>query len=281
MKNRHAATGLFVVPALLFTLLVFAFPLLGVVSQSMHDAAGAFTLSAYVTLFHSELFYRVAWNTLCICIATTLITLVLAYPLAYYLAGLPARRRSLVLILVLVPFWTSILVKSFAFTVLLGQGGVLNQLLGMLGVPTLKLVFNRIGVIVGMSHFLIPFMVFPILSSLLARPPELTRAARIMGASNTRIFFRIVLPLSIPGVAAGTLIVLILSLGFFIVPALLGGRKDMMLGNLIDFYTRQILNSQMASAISVLLLVFAALAAIAMSKLPGGGMLADKEAAHG
>lgn len=132
-----------------------------------------------------------------------------------------------------------------------------------------------------MSHFLIPFMVFPILSSLLARPPELTRAARIMGASNTRIFFRIVLPLSIPGVAAGTLIVLILSLGFFIVPALLGGRKDMMLGNLIDFYTRQILNSQMASAISVLLLVFAALAAIAMSKLPGGGMLADKEAAHG
>ena len=127
--------------------------------------------------------------------------------------------------------------------------------------------------IVGMSHFLIPFMVFPILTSLMAQPPELRRAASIMGAGRLRIFFRITLPLCLPGIMTGTLLVLILSLGFFVVPALLGGRQDMMLSNLVDFYTRETLNWQAASTLAVILFSFAMIVAYTLARVPGGSSL--------
>lgn len=282
MKSRSLVFPLFVLPAVVFTVFAFVLPLLGVLRQSLLTDSGQASVQAYVTLFHSRLFYLSALNTLAICAIATVATLLIAYPMAYYLAGATPKRRSLLMILVLIPFWTSILVKSFAFTVLLGEGGVVNHILGWFGIGPIKLLFNQTGVVIGMSHFLIPFMVFPILSSLLARPPELVKAARIMGASNTRIFFRIVLPLSMPGVAAGALMVLILSLGFFIVPAMLGGSKNMMLGNLVDFYTRESLNAPMASAISMVLLVVAVMAAVAMAKIPGGSnLLGGEEAGRG
>jgi ABC-type spermidine/putrescine transport system permease subunit I len=177
------------------------------------------------------------------------------------------------MILVLVPFWTSILVKSFAFTVILGNAGIINSALKAVGLPSVKLLFNRTGVIIGMSHFLIPFMVFPIMASLVSQPPELSRAAEIMGASRLRIFFKITFPLSMPGVMAGSLLVLIMSFGFFVVPALLGSRQDMMMANLVDFYTRETLNWQMGSAISVLLLLISGLLALGLAKIPGGSTI--------
>lgn len=133
--------------------------------------------------------------------------------------------------------------------------------------------FNRTGVILGLVHNFIPFMVFPILTSLLAQDPALGRAARLMGAGPLRIFLRIALPLSLPGVMAGCVLTFTMALGFFVTPALLGGRQDVMLASLVDFYTRESLNWTLASAISVVLLVLSVGLIVLMSRMPGGRSL--------
>ncbi|WP_291550173.1 ABC transporter permease [Bosea sp. (in: a-proteobacteria)] len=268
----------FAMPAAIFMTLVFALPLGAVFLQSVQAPNGAsFSAEAYAKIFTTPLFLRVAWTTFEISVGATIFSLLLAYPIAYFLSRQPPRRRALFMILVLVPFWTSSLVKSFSFMVLLGQSGIVNQLLGSIGIPPVKMLFNRFGVMAGMSHFLIPFMVFPILTSLINQPPELARAAAIMGAGKVRIFRKVTLPLSLPGVMAGALLVFILSLGFYVIPALLGGRQDMMFANLVDFYTREVLNWQMASAVAVLLIAAAVLASVLLSKVRGGGSVLSSE----
>ena len=263
----------FAAPAAAFMLLMFAIPLIQTLSQSISDpVSGDFTFRAYRKLA-SPLVAKVALRSARIVLQTTLVTTLLAYPVAYYLSLLPKRKRATFTIFVLVPFWTSVLVKSFAFTVILGQSGLINTALAKFGIAPLKLVFNDIGVTVGMCHYFVPFMVFPILSNLINQPATLTTAASIMGASKLRIFLSVTLPLSLPGVAAGALLVMTLSLGFYIVPALLGGRGDMMLANLVDFYARELIDWPMAAALSVLLTLMAIAAAASLSLIPGGSSL--------
>lgn len=247
----------FSAPAAILIALVFVIPLATVVLQSFYRTS--FTLDGYQRILSSTLFWRVLWTTLEITVEATALSVLLGYPLALFLSKLSPRRRALVLILVLLPFWTSILVKSFAFIVLLGEQGVLKNLLRTLfnmelGFP---LVFNRIGVMVGMVHFLIPFTVFPILNNLLNQPPELQRAALVMGAKRRQLFFKVTLPLSLPAVAAAAIMSAVLSIGVFVTPALLGGRRDMLVANLIDYYTREVLDWNVAAALSVLLLIVA------------------------
>ncbi|MCB1384732.1 MAG: ABC transporter permease [Nitratireductor sp.] len=274
MTQRRFKTAYFVIPAVVFMIAVYALPLAGVALQSVTDAdGGSWSLAGYRDIFSSTLFYKVAWSTFTISLLSTTVSLSLAFPLAYFLSKQRPKVRAVLMIFVLVPFWTSVLVKAFAFTILLGQSGIINDALAFFGLGPLPLLFNKAGVIVGMSHFLIPFMVFPILTSLMAQPPELRRAASIMGAGRLRIFFRITLPLCLPGIMTGTLLVLILSLGFFVVPALLGGRQDMMLSNLVDFYTRETLNWQAASTLAVILFSFAMIVAYTLARVPGGSSL--------
>jgi putative spermidine/putrescine transport system permease protein len=279
LERRQAlSVAAYALPAVMLMLLVFVVPLGNVIVQSLTaEETGRFTVSAYERIAEASLFLRVGGTTLVITLLATGFALLLAYPLAYYLAQQPPGRRALLMVLVLVPFWTSVLVKSFAFTVILGQSGFINTGLGWLGLGPVKLLFNRVGVIVGMSHFLVPFMVFPILTNLLNQPRELALASAILGAGRWRIFWRVTLPLSLPGVTAGVLLVMILSLGFYIVPALLGGRQDMMLANLVDFYAREIIDWPMAAALSVLLMAAAALAALGLSLVPGGSALLGGE----
>ncbi len=178
--------------------------------------------------------------------------------------------------LVLLPFWTSILVKSFAFTVLLGEEGIINNVARALFGPdtALKMLFNRPGVVIGMAHYLLPFMIFAILTSLLAQNPDLRRAAEVMGAGRARIFRSVTLPLSMPGVIAGCLISVVLSLGMFVTPALLGGPKDMMLANLVEMHVRQTLDWGLAAALTVLLIILTALLSALISRVRGGGLTA-------
>ncbi|MFA5488419.1 MAG: ABC transporter permease [Candidimonas sp.] len=252
LERRFAL--LLLLPLCMLLLAFFLWPLGVVAWASIYD--GGFTPRGYATVVGSGLIRQVAVNTLSISAWATLTSLILGYAIAIHLARLPARKRTPYLVLVMLPFWTSILVKSFAFTVALGTSGIVNQLLGWIsgGAWHLEMMFNRIGVIIGMTNYLLPFMVLPIMASLLSQNPSLPLAAKIMGAGPVRIFLRITLPLSLPGVAAGVLMCLTLSLGMYITPALLGGRKDMMLANLIDFYTRQTLDWNVASAIAVALL---------------------------
>jgi ABC-type spermidine/putrescine transport system permease subunit I len=236
----------------------FVLPLGLVVAASFFDPA--FTWLHYQDLLTSALYRRVLRSTLEISGLSTVVTLLIAYPVAYHLNKQPPRRRTLLMTLVLLPFWTSILVKSFAFTVLLGQEGIVNNVARALLGPDagFKLLFNRPGVVIGMAHYLVPFMIFAILTSLLAQNPDLRRAAQVMGASRTRIFLKVTLPLSMPGVMAGCLISMVLSLGMFVTPALLGGPKDMMLANLVEMHVRQTLDWGLAAALTVLLVIMTA-----------------------
>jgi len=257
----------FAAPAVFLVAATFVIPLATVVLQSFFRTR--FTLDGYQIILSSTLFWRVLSTTLEITIQATVLSVVLGYPLALFLSQLSQRRRAIVLILVLLPFWTSILVKSFAFIVLLGEQGALKTLLRTLfnielGVP---LVFSRTGVMVGMVHFLIPFTVFPILNNLLNQPTELRRAALVMGAKRWQLFFKVTLPLSLPAVAAAAIMAAVLSIGVFVTPALLGGRRDTMVANLIDYYTREVLDWNAAAALSILLLLVAGALIWAVSRI--------------
>lgn len=244
-------------PVCLLMAVGFAVPLAFIFHQSAF--VPHFSLSQFAELLESRLFLKVFVTTVEISLSTSLVSLLLGYPVALHLSRTPSNRRALYMILVLLPFWTSILVKSYAFVIILGENGIVNSILAGIGLPKGELIFNRVGVLVGMANFFIPFVVFPVLANLLSHDPNLRRAAEVMGASKLRIFWTITFPLSLPGVMASFVLTFVLSLGFFVTPALLGGRHDMMLANLIDFYTRETLDWPAASAIAVVLLVTTAL----------------------
>lgn len=258
----------FVLPSLLLFAGIFAVPVAYVVAFSFQSDAG-FSLDGYRWIFQSSLFGRVLQTSVEIAIFATMLSVVLGYTLAFFLHRLSARGRAIGLVFVLFPFWTSILVKSYSLTVILGRQGLVNSMLGgVLGAnPELPLIFNRLGVLIGMSNHLVPFVVFPVLTNLLAQDRNLTRAASIMGANGFTIFWRVTLPLSAPAIAAATLMCLIISFGFFVTPALLGGRSDVMLANLIDLFTRETLNWTVASAVAVLILTASVLLVLVLSRV--------------
>ena len=248
---------IFVAPLLLFLIAVFGLPMVFVLATSfVQEGTGQLTLEFFVRFFSNEIYLRVLMTTLSISAGATLLTLLAGYPVAYFLARQSPRRRLQLMLLLLLPFYTSVLVKSFAFSVILGYGGVVNQSLRqMFGSEfSLPLLHNTAGVMIGVVHDMLPFMVFPIMVSLLAQDDRLLKAAEIMGAGRTRIFWQIIFPLSLPGVFAGVLLVVVRSMGQYAVPALLGGRQDMMMANLIRFHIADVLDWNMAAAISVILI---------------------------
>ncbi|WP_229729470.1 ABC transporter permease [Agaricicola taiwanensis] len=232
---------------------------------------GVFTVAGFTSLFTSPLFIRVFWTTLEISLMASVVSIVVGYPVALFISRQPEKYRSLYLIMVLFPFWTSILVKSFAFVIILGHEGVINAGLRALGLQEFEMIFNRFGVLVGSTNYLIPFAVFPILTNLLSQDANLLKAAEVMGAGPLRIFWRITFPLTAPGVSAAFVLTFVLSLGLFATPALLGGRRDMMMANLIDFYTRDTLNWNAASAVAVILLLTSAVLLVLVSRISGTG----------
>ena len=187
----------------------------------------------------------------------TALCLLLGYPLAYKLASLPVRISNVLLILVLLPFWTSLLVRTGAWVVLLQREGVINDLLialGLVGQP-LQLVYNRFGVYVAMTHILLPFMVLPLYSVMRGIPPQYMRAAASLGAGPVRAFLRVYLPQTVPGIGAGCLLVFILAIGYYITPALVGGANDQLVSYFVAFFTNQTINWGMASALGAVLLI--------------------------
>lgn len=232
----------------------------------------AFTLRGYEQVLTSALIHRVLANTLTISVLATSTSLVLGYIVALHLARLPSSKRAPYLVMVMLPFWTSILVKSYAFTVVLGSAGIVAKLAGWLSGDAWHpdLIFNRTGVVIGMTNYLLPFMVLPILTSLTTQNRNLKFAAELMGAGPWMIFARITLPLSMPGVIAGVLMCLTLSMGMYITPALLGGPRDMMLANLVDFYTRQTLDWTLAASIAMMLLAISAVLIAMLGRVQQG-----------
>jgi ABC-type spermidine/putrescine transport system permease subunit I len=238
-----------------FLVLFFVLPLGRVVHGSVF--APDFTLAHYARMWTVPVYGRVFWITLEISLLTTVCCIVLGYVAAYFLAAVRPRTRQVLLLCVIVPFFLSVLVRNYVWMVLLQKTGLVNQALLRLGLvdQPLDLMYNATGVLVAMVNMLLPYMIFPVLSSLLAIPPELRQASASLGAGAVKTFWRVTLPLSLPGVAAGALLVFIVALGFFITPALLGGPRQMMISNLIEFSVRQVLNWPFAFALANTLLV--------------------------
>jgi putative spermidine/putrescine transport system permease protein len=217
-----------------------------------HDATNA----VVGTPPEQAVFRNVLGRTLWISGVVTLICLLLGYPVAFFIARQPPGRASLLLFLVLLPFWTSLLVRTVAWVVLLQREGILNNLLLSLGLITepVRMIFNRIAVYVAMVHVLLPFMVLPLYAVMKGISPTYVRAAWSLGARPLTAFRRVYLPQTLPGIGAGCLMVFIQALGYYITPALVGGADDQMISYFIAFYASKTVNWGMAAALSVMLL---------------------------
>lgn len=202
-------------------------------------------------------FANIYLRTFKISALVALFCVILGYPIAYLLASLPDRKANPLLILVLLPFWTSALVRTAAWAVLLQTNGVVNhalQNIGLIDAPV-QLIYNRLGVYIAMTHVLLPFLILPLYGVMKGISPVAMRAASSLGATPLRAFLKVYLPQTLPGVAAGAIIVFTLALGYYVTPALVGGGADQMISASIAFYTNQSLNWGMAAALSLLLLV--------------------------
>jgi putative spermidine/putrescine transport system permease protein len=203
-----------------------------------------------------RLYLDVFARTMSVSLMVTLLGLAIGYPLSYWLAHLPAKTSNLMMVLVLLPFWTSLLVRTTAWIVLLQKEGVINSMLmaaGLIQEP-LVLIFNRFGVVIAMTHILLPFMILPLYSVMRQIPPSYVRAARSLGAGPITAFWRIYVPQSMAGVSAGVLLVFILAIGYYITPALVGGAGDQMMSYFIADHLTRSLNWGLASALGGLLL---------------------------
>ena len=220
-----------------------------------YNADGSFERKSEERRIHLKLFAR----TLEIATIVTIMGLLLGYPVAFLLSTLPARTSNLLLILVLLPFWTSLLVRTTAWIAMLQSQGVLNDLFVVFGLAAdearFSLIYNKLGTLIAMTHILLPFMILPLYSVMKTIPPTYVRAAKSMGASDWTAFWRVYFPQSIPGIGAGGILVFILAISFYITPALVGGEDGTMISNFIDFHMRKSLNWSLAAAMGGVLLV--------------------------
>lgn len=228
---------------------------------------------AIVAAPEDQAIYRdVFARTFTIGLGVTALCLLLGFPVAYLLAALPTGQSNLLMIFVLLPFWTSLLVRTCAWIVLLQSEGIVNgvmQWLGIIDAP-LRLIYNRFGVYMAMTHVLLPFMILPLYSVMRSISPAYMRAAASLGAPPAVAFLRIYLPQTLPGIGAGSLLVFILAIGYYITPALVGGAADQMISAFIAFYTTETVNWGLASALGTVLLFATLILAVVYGKLVHG-----------
>jgi putative spermidine/putrescine transport system permease protein len=221
------------------------------------------------------LYKRLLLRTFEISIQVALLCTLLGFPVAFVLNALPARRANLLMICVMLPFWTSLLVRTTAWIILLQGNGPVNSALQWMHVinQPLELIFNRFGVLLAMVHVLLPYMILPLYSVMKGIPSTHMRAAQSLGATTRYAFLRIYLPQTIPGLAAGTLLVFIMALGYYITPALVGGPNDQMISYMITYHLNEVVNWGMASALGALLLLATLVLLAVLGRLITAGAL--------
>jgi putative spermidine/putrescine transport system permease protein len=219
-----------------------------------YDADGNIIAQPETQQVHTTMWIRTIWVSL----AVTALCLLMGYPVSYFLSTLPVKTSNLLLICVLLPFWTSLLVRLTSWIVLLQKQGVLNDIMVWLGIIAdehrIRMVYNMSGTLVAMSHILLPFMILPLYSVMKTISPYYVKAARSLGANPFRAFRQIYLPLTVPGIGAGSLLVFILAIGYYITPALVGGASGQLIGNFIALHMSKTLNWGLAAAMGAILL---------------------------
>lgn len=241
-------------PTLAMMLAFFLVPSLDIIRTSIFDPT--FTSEHFVRFFTRSVYSTVFWKTIRISALVAIICAVVGYPVAYFISQRSRQNQFLLMFFIFVPLWMSVLIRSYTWMVVLGREGIINTALINMGLieQPLKLLFTTGAVYVAMVQILLPIQIISCFSAMTEIDMDLIRAARVMGARPIQAFRRVFLPLSLDGTVTGALIVFMLSMGFFITPALVGGRKDMMLANLIDFHVER-LNWGFASTIALVLLV--------------------------
>ena len=248
-------------PAMAVVGILMVAPILWLLSMSLVNEDGSFGFANYGLFFSQSVYVQMFLNTFWIAFIVTAICLVLGYPVAYLLAILPSPWSGILMLAVLVPFWTSALVRTFAWLIILQRNGLVNKTLVWIGLieRPIPLVHNMTGTIIGMVHIMVPFLILPLYASMKAIDGNLMRAAANVGSSPTHAFFRVFLPLTMPGLIAGTIMVFVMCLGFYITPALLGGGKVKMIAQRIEESIALYPTWGPAAALSVLLLAMTAL----------------------
>jgi putative spermidine/putrescine transport system permease protein len=256
---------------------VFGVFYLGGVAQMLWRsvAEGGFGLGHYQEALASDVYATVFANTAKVATAVTAACLLIGYPLAYVMSRLRPNPQRLVLALVLIPFWISALVRNYSWIAILNRNGVVNSLLLSLGIiqEPLPLIYNMTGVLIGMTYVLLPFMVLTLYGAMRGIEDVYLRASASLGASTAMTFRRVFVPLSLPGVWAGCLLVFTIAIGFFITPAMLGGGRVPMIATVIESQVHDVLNWGLASALSVVLLACVLLIYAAFNRILGIKML--------
>ena len=259
-----AIVWLMVAPALVLMLTLYVYPILQVLAISVTEPKPG--LSNYGELFDSGAVQRVLWTTARICVFTTAIAVLLGYIVSYVMTAGSERLQRAILAIVVLPLWISALVRAFAWVVLLRREGIVNMVLQSLGIAhaPVALVWNDVGVTIGMVHYMLPYAILPLYANMRDIDRRCISAARGLGASRLQAFRRIFLPLSLPGIVAATALVLVYSLGFFIIPAILGGGKTLMIAEYVWVQISELLNWGRGTMLAVVLLatVFALLGTV-------------------
>ncbi len=277
-REKLALFGLSM-PAAVLVLVVILVPVGWLFWLSLFNDAGVLSADNYTRMIESKSYTRIFITTFKVSFLTTALCVLFGYPLAYFLSQLPKRWAALGLMAVLLPFWTSLLVRTYAWLVVLQRKGLINQWgmeLGLWDTP-LRLAHNLNGTLIGMAHIMLPFLVLPLYGSMKSIDFDYIKAASNLGAGPMKAFQYVFLPLSLPGLFAGMIIVFVLCLGFFVTPAVLGGGKVIMVSMKIETLVDMFFNFGTASALGVVLLVltlavlFVAHKLLRLDRVLGGG----------
>lgn len=253
-RSRTVRRLLPLVPAVVFLAVFFLYPLVRMMALSFDAPEGP--LAYYTSIVASPVYMTVLALTFKTALGVTLLCVLFGVPTAYLLANLEGTWRNVLLMAVALPFLTSILIRTYAWMAILGRNGVVNQLLQAVGLTStpMRLMHNELGVYVGMVHVLLPFMILPAYSVMSGIDRRLLHAAQSLGASPRKALVSVFLPLALPGIASGALLVFLIAIGFYITPALLGGPKQVMISNLIEVQVMELLNWGFGSALAFVLL---------------------------
>lgn len=259
------------VPPLLFLAVFFLYPIAAMLARSLSGPAGGFSLHTYGDVVSQPVYFLILANTFRIAAIVTLACLAIGYPTAYFLTQYAGDRAPVYLAFIAVPYFTSVLVRTYAWMVLLGRDGLVNHLLVFLHIVDhpIKLLYTDFGVVIGMTYVLLPYMIIALYAVMRGIDQTLVRAAAAFGAGPWRAFRHVFLPLSLPGVVGGCLLVFVIALGFFVTPALMGGPSDQMIAMLIQTAVEQLLNWNLASALAALLLAATIVALFFYDRLVG------------
>ena len=267
-QERYKLFGL-TLPYLILVTALIIIPIGWLFYMSFIGRDGTLSLENYTRMIDSKAYMRIFITTFKISILTTLICAMLGYPLTYFMSQLPKKWAGLCMIGVLIPFWTSLLVRTYAWLVLLQKKGIVNTILvdlELISAP-IKFVHNTSGTLIGMAHIMLPFLILPLYANMRTIDKDCIRAAASLGATPSRAFWTVFFPLSIPGLLAGLLIVFVLCLGFYVTPAILGGGRVIMVAMKISSNIELYFSWGAASALGVVLLLFTLLILFLASKL--------------